>query len=118
MAERARVNQRLTATLMRIYLDEDDRYAGAPLYMAVVQELRKSGFGGASVFKGIEGYGDHRQVHAARIVDFSTNLPVLIEAIDVEEKIRETLPRLREMIGEGLITLERVEMLTVSKERK
>ncbi|HEY5257342.1 MAG TPA: DUF190 domain-containing protein [Candidatus Baltobacteraceae bacterium] len=100
-----------TATLMRIFVDESDRRGAQPLYVTIVEMLRKQGIAGATVFKGIEGYGSHRQIHAARTFDLSTNLPILIEAIDSEEKIEQAIPLLRELIPEGLITFEKVQML-------
>lgn len=102
-----------TATLMRIFVDEADRFGKRSLFMAIVDELQASGFAGATVLKGIEGFGCHREVHAVRSVDFSTNLPVLIEVAEVEERIRSIIPRLQEMIPEGLITLERIRMRLV-----
>ena len=99
-----------TAMLMRIFVDEDARYEGAPLFTAIVEELRKCEFGGATVLKGIEGFGSHEHVHSARSVDTVPSLPVLLEVAESEEKIRSIVPRLREMISDGLITLERVEM--------
>jgi uncharacterized protein len=99
-----------TAMLMRIFVDEDARFDGAPLFVAIVEELRKCGFGGATVLKGIEGFGQHEHIHSARVVDTAASLPVLLEVAESEEKIRLMVPRLREMISDGLITLERVQM--------
>jgi uncharacterized protein len=103
------------ATLMRIFVDEEDRYHRRPLFMAIVEELRRNEISGASVLKGIEGYGCHSQVHAARAFDLSWNLPILIEVVESEEKIKSILPRLREMIPEGLITLESISMKRIKK---
>jgi PII-like signaling protein len=100
----------MRATLMRIFVDEADRSGKRPLYVAIVEELRRNGFAGATVLKGIEGFGAHREVHAARSVDFSSNLPVVIEVAEEEEKIRAIVPALEAMIPEGLITLERIDM--------
>lgn len=105
-----------TGTLMRIFLDDSDRSGNQPLYMAVVEELQKAGFPGATVFKGIEGYGYHNQLHSARVFDISTTLPVLIEVVENQERIESALPRLRELIKEGLITLERIQMIVLRKE--
>jgi PII-like signaling protein len=109
------VNSFKAATLMRIFLDEADRFEGAPLFMAVVEELRQSGFAGATVLKGIEGYGCHERIHAARAIDYSTNLPVVIEVAEDEAKILELIPRLEAMIPEGLITLERIRMKPLTR---
>jgi len=101
--------------LLRIFVDEEDRWHGKPLYVAIVDALRAAGFAGATVLKGIEGYGSHKAVHSARAFDFSTNLPVLIEAFEEEEKVLAFIPTLREMISEGLLTLENVQLLRVSQ---
>lgn len=99
-----------TAMLMRIFVDEDAHFEGTPLFIAIVEELRRHGFGGATVLKGIEGFGAHEHVHSARAVDTLPSLPVLLEVAESEEKIRSIVPRLREMISDGLITLERIQM--------
>lgn len=104
-----------TGKLLRIFVDEEDRWHGKPLYVAIVEALRSAGFAGATVLKGIEGYGSHRSVHSARVFDFSTNLPVLIEVFEQEEKVLAFIPTLREMMSEGLITLENVQLLRVSE---
>lgn len=108
--------QPTTGKLLRIFIDEEDRRHGKPLYAEIVEALKSAGFAGATVLKGIEGFGQHRSVHSARSVDFSTNLPVLIEVFEREEKIVAFLPVLREMIGEGLITLETVQLVRFSNE--
>lgn len=100
-----------TGKLLRIFVDEDDRLHGKPLYEAVVEALREAGFAGATVLKGIEGFGQHRAVRSARPVDFSTNLPVLIEVFEQEEKVLQFIPKLREMMSEGLVTLENVQVM-------
>jgi uncharacterized protein len=97
--------------LLRIFVGEADRWEHQPLYTAIVEAARKAGLKGATVFKGIEGYGGHSTVHAARIFDVSSDLPVLIEIVDSEERVRAFLPRLDEMIKEGLVTLEAVEVV-------
>lgn len=104
-----------TGKLLRIFVDEDDRRQGKPLYAAIVDALRSAGFAGATVLKGIEGYGAHKRVHSARVFDFSTNLPVLIEVFEQEEKVLAFIPTLREMMSEGLITLENVQLLRVTQ---
>lgn len=109
------MSQRTTGKLLRIFVDEEDRYDGKPLYMALVDALRSAGFTGATVLKGIEGYGIHKTVHAARVFDVSTNLPILIEVIEEEAKVLAFLPTLRAMIAEGLITLENLELIRISR---
>lgn len=100
-----------TGKLLRIFIGESDRHGNQPLYTAIVERARKTGLGGATVFKGIEGFGGHSVVHAARVFDLSTDLPVLIEIVDSEEKIRDFIPVLDDMVHEGLITLETVEII-------
>ncbi|MEO6913684.1 MAG: DUF190 domain-containing protein [Candidatus Baltobacteraceae bacterium] len=100
-----------TGKLLRIFIGESDRHGAQPLYTAIVDAARRSGLGGATVFKGIEGFGAHSVVHAARVFDLSTDLPVLIELVDTEEKIRAFIPQLDKMVTEGMITLESVEVI-------
>ncbi len=109
------LSERITGKLLRIFIDEDDRHDGKPLYMAIVEALKAAGFTGATVLKGIEGYGVHNTVHAARTFDLSTNLPILIEVIEEEAKVLAFLPSLRAMIPEGLITLENLELMRISR---
>jgi PII-like signaling protein len=103
-----------TGKLLRVFVDEKDRWRGKPLYASIVEELRSAGFAGATVLKGIAGYGSHGAVHSAHPLDFSTNLPVLIEVFEGEQKVLSFLPRLREMVSEGLITLENVQLVPLS----
>ena len=97
--------------LLRIYVGESDTWHGKPLYQAIVERVRKEGLAGATVLRGIEGFGRASVLHTARILRLSEDLPILIEIIDTEEKINAILPVLDEMIGEGLVTLEAVEIL-------
>jgi PII-like signaling protein len=100
-----------TAKLVRIFLGESDRWKNQPLYIAIVEAMRAAGLAGATVFKGIVGYGAHSVVHAARIVDLSSDLPIVIELVDTEEKIEAFLPTLDEMVSEGLVTIESVRVI-------
>jgi uncharacterized protein len=100
-----------TAKLVRIFLGESDRWKGQPLYVAIVEEMRRAGLAGATVFKGILGFGGHSVVHAARFVDLSSDLPIMIEMVDTEEKVSAFLPVLDDMVGEGLVTLENVHVI-------
>lgn len=101
-----------TGLLVRIYLGESDRWHGRPLYQSIVERLRERGLAGATVLRGIEGFGAKQRLHSTRILSLSEDLPILIEAVDTEEKIRATLPELDEMVSDGLITIERVEVIT------
>jgi len=99
------------AKLLRIFVGESDRYRGRPLYEAIVQKAREAGLAGASVFRGIMGYGAHSRIHSARLLRLSEDLPVTIEIVDEAGKIEAFLPVLDGMIAEGLVTLERVEVV-------
>ena len=87
--------------LLRIFVGESDRWHGKPLYQAIVERVRKEGLAGATVFRGIEGFGADSRLHTARILRLSEDLPVLIEIVDSAEQIERILPALDEMVGEG-----------------
>ena len=100
-----------TGLLARIYIGESDQWHGRPLYDAIVQLLRERGIAGATVIRGIEGFGAKQHLHTTRILSLSTDLPVLVEVVDEEARLRAILPELDSMVADGLITLERVEVL-------
>lgn len=104
-----------TGTLLRIFVDECDRHGAQPLYTAIVEYLRSRNVAGATVFKGIEGFGSHYLLHVAKLFSWAPNLPVLIEVVEDEAKVEEILPDLESMVGEGLLSLERVEYLRLRK---
>ena len=97
--------------LLRIHLGERDRYEGKPLYRHIVEFLRARQFAGATVLRGIMGFGATSRVHSDRVVELSTDLPLIIECVETEEKIDAILPELDSMIGGGLITLERAKVI-------
>jgi PII-like signaling protein len=97
--------------LLRIFIGESDRWHGKPLYQAIVERVREEGLAGATVLRGIEGFGADSRLHTARILRLSEDLPVLIEIVDSTEQIDRILPALDEMVGEGMVTLERVEVI-------
>jgi uncharacterized protein len=99
-----------TGLLARIYIGESDSWHGRPLYEAIVHLLRERGLAGATVIRGIEGFGAKQHLHTTRILSLSQDLPVLIEVVDEEQRLRAILPELNAMVSEGLITLERVEI--------
>lgn len=99
------------STLMRIYLGESDSINGKPLYQAVTELLRQEKIAGASVFRGILGFGAKSHMHTANILRLSQDLPIIIEAVDLEENIKRVLPEIKKLVGNGLITLEKVEVL-------
>jgi len=99
--------------LLRIFIGESDREKGRdrPLYEAIVQRAREAHLAGATVLKGPMGFGRHSRMHTARLLDLSTDLPVLIEIVDAEDKIRAFMPVVDELVTEGLVTLEAVRIL-------
>jgi PII-like signaling protein len=98
-------------TLMRIHIGERDKFRGRPLYEAIVHLLRERHFAGATVFRGIMGFGASAGIHTEKVLRLSLDLPLVIECVDTEQKIQSILPELDEMIGGGLITLERAQVI-------
>lgn len=99
------------AELLRIFIGESDKRHGRSLYEVIVEEARKRGMAGATVFKGMLGFGAHSRLHTAKVLRLSEDLPILIEIVDKAERIAEFLPILDEMIDEGMITHEKVHVV-------
>ena len=99
------------ALLVRIYIGEADHRDGKPLYQAIVAFLRDQDIAGATVFRGIEGFGANAHLHTTRLLRLSEDLPILVEVVDEEARLRAILPELDTMVGDGLITLEAVEVV-------
>jgi uncharacterized protein len=99
------------AKLLSIYIGESDHYHHRPLYQALVEKLREQGLAGATVLRGIEGFGKSSRIHTAAILRLSEDLPVVVEVVDGEERIRAALPMIEEMVSEGLITLADLEVI-------
>jgi PII-like signaling protein len=97
--------------LLRIFVGESDRWEGKPLYEAVVRRAREAGLAGATVLRGLEGFGAHSRLHTTRILRLSEDLPVVIEIVDEALKIEAFLPKLDEMVTEGMVTLEKVRVI-------
>ena len=97
--------------LLRIIVGEADRWHGRPLYEAIVEEARKRGLAGATAWKGTMGFGAHSRLHTAKILRLSEDLPVIIEIVDAPEKIDDFLPDIDQMVAEGLVTVERAEVI-------
>jgi PII-like signaling protein len=102
--------------LMRIHIGERDRHEGKPLYEAIVQLLRRRGYAGATVTRGIMGFGATATLHTDKVLRLSVDLPVVLECVESEEKIEAILPELDKMIGGGLITLEKVRVISYRAE--
>lgn len=96
--------------LLRIFVGEDDQYEGEALYEEILHMLHDEGLAGATVFRGIEGYGASTRIHAAKVLRLSSDLPILIECVDRAENIERILPRLDTMITEGMVTVEKAEI--------
>lgn len=97
--------------LLRIFIGEADRWHGRPLYEAIVEAARRQGLAGATVWKGFMGFGAHSRLHTAKILRLSEDLPVVIELVDSADRIQAFVPTLDEMVTEGLVTVERAEVL-------
>ena len=99
------------AVLLRVFLGESDHWHGKPLHLALIEAARKQGLAGATVLRGIEGYGANSVIHTTRFLEFSSDLPIVVEIVDVEDKVNAFLPTIDEMVGEGMATVERVRVL-------
>jgi uncharacterized protein len=99
------------ATLLRVFIGENDRHDGRPLYEAVVLAARETGLAGATLLRGAMGFGQSSRLHTTKILQLSQDLPLIIEIVDAEDAITAFLPKLDAMIGSGLITLESVRVL-------
>ena len=99
------------AELLRIFIGESDKYRGRPLYEVIVEEAKRRGLAGATVLRGTLGFGCNSRIHTAKVLRLSEDLPMVVEIVDEPEKIAVFLPDLDGMIGEGLVTLEKVRVL-------
>jgi hypothetical protein len=96
--------------LLRIFIGESDKYDGMALYQWIVQKARENGLAGATVIRGIEGFGAHSRIHTAKILRLSEDLPIVVEIVDTLENIEKFIPIIDDAIKEGLATLEKVEI--------
>jgi PII-like signaling protein len=98
-------------TLMRVHIGESDKWHGKALYEALVELFRREGLSGATVLRGVGGYGSTSRYHTDKILRLSQDLPIVVEVVEDSDRVERILPRLDEMIGGGLITLERVRVI-------
>ncbi|MDQ7054687.1 MAG: DUF190 domain-containing protein [candidate division KSB1 bacterium] len=97
--------------LLRIFIGEADRYEGKPLYHALVEKAREMGMAGATVIRGVMGFGAHSRLHSARLLRLSEDLPLIIEIVDTDEKVRRYVEEIDDMFQDGLITIEKAEVI-------
>jgi PII-like signaling protein len=100
-----------TQVLVRIFIGEADQWHHQPLHVALLERLRREGFAGATVTRGVAGFGAHSLVHTANILRLSQDLPLIVEVVDSEEHVDRLRPILDEMVTEGLVTMEKVTVL-------
>jgi uncharacterized protein len=97
--------------MVRIFFGESDKWHHRPLEAALLERLRAAGFAGATVFRGVAGFGANSLIHTTHLLELSSDLPVVMEVIDTEEQIAKLTPILEEMLGDGLVTMEKVRVL-------
>ena len=97
--------------LLRIFIGDSDKHEGKPLYEWLVTQAREQGLAGATAWRGLMGFGAHSRIHTAKILQLSQDLPVVIEIVDVEERVQQLLTVLDQMIPEGLVTMEKVRIV-------
>ena len=96
--------------LLRIFIGESDRHEGVPLYEWLVRRARERGLAGATVLRGLEGFGAHSRLHTAKVLRLSSDLPIVVEIVDTVEKIEGFLPEVDSAVAEGMATVERVDV--------
>ncbi|EDK32389.1 DUF190 domain-containing protein [Clostridium kluyveri] len=103
--------------ILKIYIGEDSMYKKHNLYHAIVFKLKELGIAGVTVTRGIEGYGKGKRLRTMRILDLSSSLPIIVEAIDVQECIEKAIPAMEEMVNEGLIMVTDVDVIKYGREQ-
>lgn len=96
--------------LLRIFIGENDKFEGRPLYEWIVRKAREQGLAGATVLRGLEGFGARSRLHTAKILRLSSDLPLVVEIVDTEQKIEAFLPLIDDAVSEGMATVEKVEV--------
>ena len=105
-------------TMVRIFFGESDKRHHQSLEAALLERLRRDGFAGATVFRGVAGFGANSVIHTTRLLDLSSDLPVVVEIVESEEHIQRLLPILDEMLDDGLVTMEKVRVLRYAAAKK
>ncbi|PIR16916.1 MAG: hypothetical protein COV46_06330 [Deltaproteobacteria bacterium CG11_big_fil_rev_8_21_14_0_20_49_13] len=106
------------AQLLRIFIGESDRHNGRSLYEAIVDMARKQGMAGATVLRGLMGFGAHSRMHTAKILRLSEDLPIIIEIVDKQERVKTLMEAIDPMIDEGLVTLEKATVIAYRAHKK
>jgi uncharacterized protein len=109
------MKEQFQGNMLRIHFGESDKWQGKPLHEAIVAKCRELGIAGATVFRGIEGYGNSSRIHHASHWTFSKDAPIMLSIIDTEEQISKLIPHLDAMVDEGLVALSRVEVIRFSR---
>ncbi|MGH2587861.1 MAG: DUF190 domain-containing protein [Dehalococcoidia bacterium] len=104
--------------LLRIFIGDSDTWHGKSLHLAIVEEAKRQGLAGATVLRGMEGFGAHSRIHTTRLMDISQDLPIVVEIVDDEAKIMAFLPVVDSMVQEGLVTWERVNVVMYRHRRQ
>ena len=97
--------------MVRIFFGESDKWKHQPLETALLERLRREGFAGATVFRGVAGFGANSIIHTTHLLELSSDLPVVIEVVDTEEHVQRLNPILDEMLDDGLVTMEKVRVI-------
>lgn len=97
--------------MVRIFFGESDKWRHQPLETALLERLRKEGFAGATVFRGVAGFGANSIIHTTHLLDLSADLPVVIEVVDTDTHVERLLPILDEMMDDGMVTMEKVKII-------
>lgn len=106
-----------TGQVLRVFVGETDKYQGVPVYEWLLKKAKEHGLAGGTAVRGIAGFGAHSQMHSSKILDISANLPIVIEIIDMPDKIEQFLPVVEEAIKEGLATIEPAQIRLFRKEK-
>ena len=104
--------------MVRIFFGESDKWKHQPLETALLQRLRTEGFAGATVLRGVSGFGANSVIHTTHLLEMSSDLPIVIEVVDTEERVEALLPILDEMLDDGLVTIEKVRVLRYSPAKR
>lgn len=102
--------------ILKIYISEDSKYKGHNLYHALVLKFKELGMAGVTVTRGIEGYGQERRLHTSRVLDLSLSLPIIVEVVDIPERIEKAIPAVEEMVNEGLVMVTDVNVIKYGRE--